>query len=131
MSSGSAKQIKKQALAAVNEEMNRRLNEIESYVKNNLAEQNQRAKNVQGWIVQEVKGKIQQDLFNANCTIDAVVEVLADAGLHIEGFAEKVDARKVEIAKRREAEAVDEMKAKLQAQQDQIKANLEAQAAAV
>lgn len=127
MSSGSAKQIKKQALAAVSVEMNTRLDQIENYCKESLEKADKRARGIQTWIIQEVTGKIQQDLFNANCTIDAVVQVLAEAGINIENFADKVDAAKVVVAERKKQEAEDRMKAKLAEQQAAAQAQLAAE----
>lgn len=117
MSSGSAKQIKKQAMKEVGEQMNLRLDSIEEFVKSELQRQNERARQIQSFVIQQVTGKIQNDLFNANCTIDAVVEVLAEAGFNIQDFNKKVDLKKLEVAERKKQEAEEKMKAQLSAQQ--------------
>jgi hypothetical protein len=117
MSGKNAKQIRKQAMAAVGKDMNERLDKIENFCREKLAESDKRARAVQGFLIQTVQGKIQQDLWNATVTVDAIVQVLAEAGLNIENFAEKVDAKKVEISERKQREAEEAMKAKLAEQQ--------------
>lgn len=123
MSSGSAKQIKKQAMAQVSEEMNLRLDKIEAFCQDSLQKQDKRAKAIQSWIIQEVSVKIQNDLFNADCTIDAVVEVLAANGLQVEDFKAKVDAQKIKVAERKKSEAEASMRAQLEAQEAAAKEN--------
>lgn len=96
-------------------EMNARLDSIDKYCQQALEKQDKRSKAIQTFIIQEVTGRIQNDLFNANVTIDAVVEVLAEAGLSIENFAGKVDEKKVIIADRQRKAADEQMKAQMEA----------------
>lgn len=96
-------------------EMNARLDSIDKYCQQSLEKQDKRSKAIQTFIIQEVTGRIQNDLFNANVTIDAVVEVLAEAGLNIENFAGKIDEKKVIIADRQRKAADEQMKAQMEA----------------
>lgn len=130
MSSGSAKAMKKQAMKEVSAEMNARLDKIENFCQAQLDKQDKRARSIQSWIIQEVSVKIQNDLFNATCTVDAIVEVLAKNNVHIEDFAKQVDEQKVLVAERKKLEAEEAMKAQLQAQQDALAAQAAAEAAA-
>lgn len=108
------------------EQMDARLDEIDKYCQQSLEKQDKRARGVQSFVLGEVTGKIQNDLFNANITIDAVAEVLADAGLGIENFAEKIDAKKTVIAERKKKEADDQMQAEMIAREEARKAAIEA-----
>lgn len=106
-----AKIMAKAALEGLRPLIDQRLDSIEEYVKTQLGKMETRNKGVQGWIVNEVKTKIQNDLFNMSCTIDAVVEVLAAEGVQIPDFAAKVDAKKTEVSERRHAAAAEKFKA--------------------
>jgi hypothetical protein len=115
MNGSQSKQVRK----AIKEAVDARCNEIETYVKDYLAKNDKREKAIRSFLMQDVKFKIQNDLFNATCTVDAIVEVLAESGITIPDFAAKVDAKKVEVARRKNAEAdkrmEEEMKARAEA----------------
>ncbi len=123
MSNPRTRQIKKQAEEVLDEMFKSRCTEvmaelvkvrcdgIEDYVKAYLTKNDQREKAIRGWLVHEVKFKIQNDLFNATCTVDAIVEVLAESGIMIPDFNAKVDTRKQEIAIRLKQRAEEKMMA--------------------
>jgi hypothetical protein len=126
MGNGRVKQLKKIAADALKDDVtaliNGRCDRIEAYVKDYLTRTESREKLIRTWLVNEVKGKIQNDLFNANCTIDAVVEVLAEAGINIPEFAAKVDAKKLAIRERKLKEADEAMKAEMEKRAAEAKA---------
>lgn len=105
----------------VNAQMNARLDQIDKYCQSALEKQDKRARGIQSFLIGEVKGKISEDLFNANVTIDAVVAVLAESGIVIEGFSEKVDAKKKELAEARVKQASEQMQADMKARSEAIK----------
>jgi hypothetical protein len=119
MGNGRVKQLKKIAIKtmedAVKTQINERCDRIEKYVQDYLKRLEDREKQIRSWLVQEVKFKLQNDLHNANCTIDAVAEILAEANLGIPDFAAKIDAKKKEISKRK----LDEADAKMQAEMEE------------
>lgn len=108
------RQIGKAAMDELRPILDARLDRIEDYVRGQLEASEKRNKGVQSWLINEVKTRIQNDLFNANVTLDAVVEVLAEAGLNIPDFAKRIDSKKLEIAARMKQEA----EAKLQAERE-------------
>lgn len=131
MGNGRTKQLKKIAADALSDVVNKRINErcqaIEDYVRDYLQRTEKREKAIRGWLMQEVKFKMQNDLFNATCTVDAVVEILAKAGLNIPDFAAKVDAKKLEIRDRKIREADEAMRKEME---ERAKASQEASAQA-
>lgn len=111
------------------ESMNARLDNIDKYCQQSLEKQDKRARAIQSFILQEVQVKIQNDIFNASCTVDAIVEVLAESGVVVEGFAAKVDAKKLEVAERRKQAAAKAMEESAEAKIAEAKAAQEAAAA--
>lgn len=99
------KSLKDEVLPELHSHLYGRCDRIEAFVRDKIVAMEKLNKNVQSFILQEVKVKMQNDLFNANCTIDAVVEVLAESGVNIPDFSAKVDAKKTDIAKRKRDEA--------------------------
>ncbi len=118
MNGKQVKQIKKMAMDMLGKEMHEKLDKIEKFCQDTLKAQDRRSKNIHSFLIQQVTGKIQNDLFNANCTVEAVVEVLAEAGLNIPDFNQKIDEKKKIIADRKVKEAEAAMKDKLAAQQE-------------
>ncbi len=95
------------------ESMNARLDQIDKYCQSSLEKQDKRAKQIQSFVLQEVTGKIQRDLFNANVTLDAMVAVLGESGINVSDFEGKINAKKAEIAERLHKEANDAMQANM------------------
>ncbi len=106
-----ARRIAKQGLYLFQKSIDERLDGIEDYVKGQLQKIDKRNTSVQGWLVNEVKVNLQNELFNATCTVDAVVEVLADSDIKIKDFDKKVDLKKAEISERKQKEAEKKFKA--------------------
>jgi hypothetical protein len=127
MGSRQAKVMKKHAMKEVGEAMNERLDKIERFCQDELAKQDKRGKAIQSWLIQEVTGKIQNDLYNASCTLDAIIEVLAASGVVVDDFANKVDQQKIVVAQRKQAAA----EAAMQAHLEEKNAKAAAEAAAV
>lgn len=112
-----SRQIAKTALEELQPLLDGRLDRIEMYVRDKIGAMEKQEKAIRGWLIGEVKVKLQNDLFNANCTVDAVVEVLAEAGINIPDFASKVDEKKKIVAQRKVKEAEEAMAAQMQIQQ--------------
>lgn len=112
------------------ESLNARLDQIDKYCQNALEKQAKKTQGVLSFIIQEVKGKISNDLYNANLTIDATVAVLAEAGLPIEDFNTKVDAKKVALDAEKKKSADEKMKAEMEKRVEDAKAADAAQAPA-
>ncbi len=93
--------LSKELIAAIDDKLtkqgNERLGSIEQFVRGELARQDKRAKDIQGFLVREVMGKISDDLHNANITMLAWQEVM-QTRLGVTDFAEfnkEVDAAKL------------------------------------
>lgn len=100
------------------EALNKRLDSIEEYVKKTLKQQDDRAKAVQGFIVQEVKVDIMNRLHNMDVTMQAWQEVMNDKLGDVSELNKAVDAKKLEIHNKIEAEAVAKQQAALQGKSD-------------
>ena len=96
------------------ETMNQRLDSIDKYCREELQRQDKRSKTVQSFVVNEVVNRVQQDLFRANCMLDAVVEVITESGLPIDDFHNKVKDRIPLIEERRKKESDEAMKVEME-----------------
>lgn len=103
-------QVKKE----VTDLMNSRIDRIESYCQESLMKADKRARSIEGFLMRVVKTEIQNDLYNANLTIDSVVAVLAESGVVIEDFSAKVDAKKLSLDKARKEAASAAMQAEME-----------------
>jgi hypothetical protein len=65
-------------VGAVQKEMNARIDKIESYCKENLTKQDIRAQKILGFIVQEVKSNIANDLHSMKIMSIALTEIMAE-----------------------------------------------------
>lgn len=77
--------------------MNARLDEVELYIRNELKKVADQNKAIQGFLMQEVKFTIANQLYNAEITMAAWERVLLAEGLKIENLKEKVDEAKKAI----------------------------------
>lgn len=123
MSGSSAKanrKLAKEVAEVLRPDMEARIDQIEEYVKPKMEAMDKRAKAIQSWIIQEVKVKIQQDLFDAKTTVDAIVMVLAQSNLSIPDFDAKVQAAKQVIAAQITQKASDDLTAEMQRRNDEV-----------
>lgn len=111
------------------ESMNARLDNIDKYCQQALEKQDKRARAIQSFLLQEVQGKIQKDLFDNNCMVEAVVEVLAESGLVVESFQEKLNLKIQEVANRKKEAAAKAMQESTEAKIAEAKAAQEAKEA--
>jgi len=93
---------------------NTRLDEIEKFVRGELAKINERNKAVNGYVV-GANSQMQQKLYNMELTLDAYKELVAEAGL-IEGFDDKLAAKRAELHERYTKESEEAMKARMQSE---------------
>lgn len=107
------KQLLSEGIAELEAKQNARLDKIEEFVKKSLGEQGERSKVIHGFIVREVQYNIANQLWNMNVTMDAFLEVIQDH-VKIEGFGEKLDAKKQEIQDRKQKEAEARMAERMQ-----------------
>lgn len=101
----------------IDDNIARRIDSVNAYCTGQLAAMDKRAKAVQGFLMQEVKGGIHHSMADMDVTIQAIVETLAASGVVVEDFVGKVNAAKPEIIAKRRADAEAKMKADLEAQQ--------------
>lgn len=101
----------------LSEQLDARIKGINDYCTEKLAGMDKRAKDVQGFLMREVKSGMHHTLSDMDVTIQSVVEILAESGIVVENFAEKVASRKPGIITRRREAAEAAMKAQLEAQQ--------------
>lgn len=85
--------------------INSRLDGIEKFCQESLQSQDKRIRGVLGFVIQEVVGKISNDLLNAQLTLDATIAVLADSGINIPDLKDRVDAKKSNLRAEKEAAA--------------------------
>lgn len=103
--------------------INARCEVIDEYVKTNLGKQDKRSKDVQGFLMGQVKVGMQQRAEDMDRTIEAMIDVMEQSGVIIENFKDKVVEQKKVVAERREKEAV----ANMQSQLEQRKAEADAE----
>lgn len=90
--------------------INPRLDAIEDFCQKNLTQQNERSKNIQGWIVRTVQFDIANQLHNMQITMDAFINVLTAEGIAVADLDKKIDAQKVVVSARLQAAAEERMK---------------------
>ena len=79
-------------------QMNSRLDQIEKFCQSTITHMDERSRSIHSFLINEVKGKIQNDIFNAQVTMDAFIAVCAESGINIENLNQKIDAKKAEIS---------------------------------
>lgn len=107
------KEILAEGLEALMAEQNTKLDRIEKFVQEQLAKINDRNKAVNGFVVGEVKYLMDNKLHNMDLTVDALKEMLAEAGIIVDLDTKLAEKRK-EIHERREKAAEENMKAQQQ-----------------
>jgi hypothetical protein len=108
----------KTRLDGVDAAINLRIEGINQYCIEQLAKQDKRSKDVQGFLMGQVRGHIRNTMNDMDVTIEAIIGVLGSAGIAIENFGEKVIEQKKAVVARREDEAKAQMEAELKAQQE-------------
>ena len=85
--------------------LNDRLDRIENECRESLKKQDQRARAVQGFIVQSSTQELNNFISNTHVTMLAWQEVMAEKNGAIEGLNAEIDKRKASISARLQAEA--------------------------
>jgi len=114
-------------LNAVDANVEKRLDAMNKYCVEQLTKQDKRARDVQGYLLREVKIHIRNALGDMDVTIEAMINVLADSGVVIDGFIDKVNAAKPAVMKRRQEEDSAKMEAQIAAQKAAAEARAGAQ----
>lgn len=86
-------------------EFNAKVDKIDGFVKEMLNKMDSRAKAIQGFLVQEVQFKIANQIHNQHVTMLAWQELMAERLGVTEEFNKQLDAKKLEIQSRLDAEA--------------------------
>lgn len=102
----------------IQETLNTRLDSMNQYCVDQLTKQDKRARDVQGFLMREVRVHIRNTMNDMDVTIEALMKVLGDSGIVIDNFVEKVNAAKPLIIQQREEEAKAKMEAELKGQQE-------------
>lgn len=105
----------------LNEKQDKRIDEIENFVKTELKKISDQNKAVQGFIVREVKVNLENRLYNAECTFEAFMEVIGEHGIKIDNVNELIDTKKKEIHERKTKHAEAQMQANIQKEKEESK----------
>ena len=92
---------------------NKRLDEIEKFVKEDLKRINDRNKAINGYVLGEVKNLMDTQLYNIQLTSEALKELIIEHNL-IPELRTKLDEKRSELHKARQDAAVSKMQENLQ-----------------
>lgn len=108
------KKILAEKMEELKASQNVRLDDIEKFVRGELAKINDRNKAINGYVVNSNSG-MQQALYNLELTNEALELLITEANL-VEGLKDKLAAKRGEIHEQRQKQAEEQMKARMESE---------------
>ena len=112
------KTILLEKLEELKSQQNKRLDEIELFVREELKKINDRSRAVNGFIINEVKVMMDNKLYNLELTVEAIKNTLEEK-LNIDGFSSLVDKRRAAVHERITKREEENMKSSMEQKKEQ------------